>query len=74
MDFYLLYMMRQSIHGFPPVTYSFYYELDAMSREMLAVSFPASPIWKRISILANKWTDVEASSSSPVPISQVSRT
>ena len=48
-DFYLLFMMRQTINGLPPITYSFYSELDAISREMLVVSFPANPTWKRIS-------------------------
>ena len=42
--FYLLFMMRQTINGFPPVTCSFYSDFDAISREMLAVSFPANPI------------------------------
>ena len=51
-----------------------YIELDAISREMLAVYFPGNPISQRISMFANKWTDVEASSSALVPISQDSRT
>lgn len=37
--------MRQTINGFPPVTYSFNSELDAINREMLAVSFLANPTW-----------------------------
>ena len=67
-------MMRQTINGLPLVTYSFYSELDAISREMLAVPFPANPIWKRITMFANKWTNVENYSSALVPVSQFSRT
>ena len=73
-DFYLLYMMRQIVNGLPPVTYSFYSELDAINREMLAVSSPTNPIWQRISMFANKQTDIEASSSALVPTSQISIT
>ena len=73
-DFYLLFMMRQFIDGLPFVTYSFYFELDAISREMLAVSFPASPTWKRILMFDSKWTYLENSSSTLVSVSQVSRT
>ena len=73
-DLYLLFMMRQTINGLPLVTYSFYSELDAISREMLAVPFPANPIWKRITMFANKWTNVENYSSALVPVSQFSRT
>ena len=67
-------MMRQIINRFPLVTYTFYFELNAMSRDMLGMSFPANPIWKRISMFPNKWNNIEASSSSLIPTSQVSRT
>ena len=69
MDFYLLFMIRETINELPPVTYSFYFDLDAINIEMLAVSFPTNPIWQRISMFANKWTNVENSSSALVPIS-----
>lgn len=68
-DFYLLFMMRQTINGLLPVTYSFYSELDAISREMLAMSFPANPTWQRILMFVSKWIDLENSSSALVPIS-----
>lgn len=73
-DLYLLFMMRQTINGLPSVTYSFYSELDAINREMLAVSFLANPTWQRILMFSSKWTDLENSSSALVPVSQVSRT
>ena len=53
-DFSLLYMTRKIINGLPPITYSFYSELDAISRDMLAVSFPINPTWQRISMFASK--------------------
>lgn len=60
--FCLLHMTRQIIDGLPPLTYVFYSEQDAVSREMLAVSFPANPTWKRVSTFANKWNVPESSS------------
>jgi hypothetical protein len=68
-DFSLLYMMRQTINGLPLVAYSFYSELDAISREMLALSFLANPIWQRISMFSNKWNDIEVYSYFLVTIS-----
>ena len=67
-------MMRQTINGLPSATYYFYSELDAISGEMLAVSFPANQTWKRILMFASKWTNQENSSSALVPVSQVPRT
>ena len=46
-DFYLFFILRKTINGLPPVTYSFYSELDAISREMLAISFPSNPTRKK---------------------------
>ena len=37
-DLWLL-LMRQTINGLSSVTYSFYSEMDAINREMLAISF-----------------------------------
>jgi hypothetical protein len=68
-DFYLLFMLRKIVNGLSPVTYSFYSELDVISREMLVVPFPTNPIWQRIYMFSNKWNDIEASSYSLVPIS-----
>lgn len=73
-DFSLLFMMRRTVNGFPSVTYSFYFELDAINREMLAVSFPANPTWQRILMFASNWTTQEKYSSSIVSVSQVPRT
>lgn len=56
--FSFLYMMRQTIDGLPPITYSFYFDLDAISREMLAVSFPANPTRQRIFMFSSKWSDL----------------
>ena len=73
-DFNLLFMMRRTINGLPSVTYSFYFELDAINREMLAVYFPDIPTWQRILMFASKWTNQENYSSGIVSISQVLRT
>ena len=73
-DFNLLFMMRRTINGSPSVTYSFYSELDAINKEMLAVSFPANMNWKMILMFSIKWISQENSSSSIVMVSQVLRT
>ena len=61
-DFYLFHEMRKIIFNLPPITYKFHSELDAINREMLAASFPSMPVWQIISMLANKWNDLESSS------------
>lgn len=48
-------MTRQVINGLPPLTYAFYYELDAINRDTLVVSFSTKPIWQRVSTFDNKW-------------------
>ena len=73
-DFNLLFMMKHIVDGLPAVTYSFYSNLDAISREMLAISFLSNPNWQRILMFANKWINQENSSSAIVSVSQVSRT
>ena len=73
-DFYILFMMRQTINGLPSITYSFYSELDAIKREMLAVYFPTNPTWQRILMFASKWTNSKKYSSALVLVSQVLRT
>ena len=73
-DFNLLFMMRRIVDGLPSITYSLYSELDAISREMLAIYFPTNPTWQRILMFSSKWTNQENSSSALVPISQVPRT
>ena len=72
-DFNLLFMMRRTVNGFPSITYSFYFELDAINKEMLVVYFPATPTWKMILMFDRKWTNQKNYSSSFVPVSQVPR-
>ena len=66
-------MMRRTVNGLPSVTYSFYFELDAINIEILAISFPANPTWQRIFMFDSKWTNQENSSSALVSASQVPR-
>ena len=55
-DFNLLYIMKQIVLSLPPITYFFYSDLDANSRETLALSFPANSVWERISAFTARWT------------------
>ena len=55
-DFTILHQLRHLNKGFPPLSYGFYVELDALYRNMLASDLPASPIWKQIEVVANKAT------------------
>ena len=45
-DFTILHQLRQLNKGFPPLSYGFYAELDALYRNMLISDLPTSPIWK----------------------------
>ena len=55
-DFTILHQLRNLNKGFPPLSYGFYAELDALYRNMLVSDLPASPIWKQIEAVANKAT------------------
>ena len=55
-DFTILHQVRNLNKGFPPLSYGFYAELDALYRNMLVSDLPASPIWKQIEVVANKAT------------------
>ena len=43
--FFLFHKIRKLIFGLPPPSYNFYLELDVISREMLATTFPAKSVW-----------------------------
>ena len=43
-DFTILHQLRSLNKGFPPLSYGFYAELDALYRNMLVSDLPASPI------------------------------
>ena len=45
-DFTILHQLRQLNKGFPPLSYGFYAELDALYRNMFVSDLPTSPIWK----------------------------
>ena len=62
-DSKLLSMMKETVISLPPITYLFYSELDADSRETLFVSFSANSIWQRISTFSSRWTGSKGSSS-----------
>lgn len=51
----LFYETRNIIIGLPLPSYNIYSYLDIVNRDLLAVAFPASLVWKRISQFANKW-------------------
>ena len=55
-DFIILHQLRHLNKGFPPLSYGFYVELDALYTNMLVSDLPASPIWKQIEVVANKAT------------------
>ena len=61
-DLFLFHEIRKVIFGLPPSSYNFYFELEVISREMLATYFLANSIWKRISMFANKWNIIESPS------------
>ena len=54
--FTILLQLRHLNKGFPPLSYGFYAELDALYRNMLVSDLPTSPIWKQIEAVANKAT------------------
>jgi hypothetical protein len=55
-DFSILHQLRNLNKGFPPLSYGFYPEMDALYINMLVSDLPASPIWKKIEFVANKVT------------------
>lgn len=55
-DFTILHQLRHLNKGFPPLSYVFHAELDALYRNMLVFDLPVSPIWRQIEVVANKAT------------------
>ena len=60
-DIFLLYEVRKVIVSLPLVTYTFYLEIKEINIEMLAVYFPSSSIWKKVSIFVDKWNVSDSS-------------
>ena len=54
-EFCLFYETRKIISRLPPPSYHLYLDLDVLNRDLLAVAFPSSLVWQRISQFANKW-------------------
>lgn len=55
-DFTILHQLRNLNKGFPPLSYGFYVEMDALYRNIWVFDLPTSPIWKQIEVVANKVT------------------
>lgn len=55
-ELFLFYETRKTIVGLPSPSYNIYSDLDVISWDLLAVAFPASSMWQRISQFTNKWT------------------
>ena len=51
----LFYEIRRIISNIPPPSCNLYSDLDVGNRDLLAVAFPASSAWQRISQFENKW-------------------
>ena len=54
-DFRLYFETRRIISNMPPPSYSLFLDFDVVNRDLLAVAFPSSSVWKRIAHFANKW-------------------
>ena len=54
-EFCLFYETRKIISSLLPPSYNLYLDLDVVNRDLLAVAFPASSAWQRISQFASKW-------------------
>ena len=59
-EFCLFYEVRRIISNMPPPSYNLYSHLNVVNRDLLAVAFPASSTWQRISQFANKWILLES--------------
>ena len=54
-EFCFFYETRRRISSLPLPSYNLYSDLDVVNHDLLAVAFPASLAWQRISQFANKW-------------------
>ena len=54
-EFGLFYEVRRIVSNLPHPSYNLYYYLDVVNQELLAVAFPSSSSWQRISQFENKW-------------------
>jgi hypothetical protein len=51
----LFYEVRRIIQNMLPPSYNLYSDLDVVNRDLLAVAFPVSSVWQRISQFTSKW-------------------
>ena len=54
-EFFLFYETMKIITSLPAPSYNHYSDLDFVNCDLLATTFPASLVWKRISQFSNKW-------------------
>ena len=54
-EFCLFYETRKIISSLCPPSYNLYSDLDVVNWDLLAVAFPSSSVWQRISQFENKW-------------------
>lgn len=52
--FCIFYEVRRIIYNLPPPSYNLYSDLDVVNWDLLAVAFPTSSSWHRISHFENK--------------------
>ena len=51
----LYFETRRIISNMPPPSYSLFSDLNVVNRDLLAVAFPSSSVWQRITHFADKW-------------------
>ena len=54
-DFCLYFETRRIISNMPSPSYSLFSDFDVVNRDLLAVAFPSSSVWQRITHFAHKW-------------------
>lgn len=54
-DFYLYFETRRIISNMPPPSYTLFSDLDVVNIDLLAVAFPSSSVWQRITHFVDKW-------------------
>ena len=58
--FCLYYEARRIVSNLPLPSYNLYSNLDVVNRDLLAMAFPSSSFWQRISQFASKWNVSES--------------
>ena len=54
-EFCLFYETRRRISTLPSPSYNLYSDLDVSNQDLLAIAFPSSLAWQRISQFVSKW-------------------